>query len=260
MKHHLADGTELVVDIQGQGRPIIFLNGFGGYLEIWTAQLRPLLANGYQTIRFNYRGQGGSSGGYAASIATLACDLADLWSSLNVTRPVIVAHSMGASVLWALRADFPQLVPQAQVIVDQSPKMLNAADWQFGFCDATANNYQKYLTQARGHETLHGLVPEVMRPLISAQLKAPFKRQQAHRLLETHFQADWRAQVQIEQVPTLFISAQQSPYFASGFGKWAAALNAKIQAVTIADCGHDIMAEVPAAFNQTLRHFLRQTC
>lgn len=53
--------TILSVHVQGQGAPIICLNGFGGYKEIWTAQLERF-SRQYQMITFDYRGQGSSTG------------------------------------------------------------------------------------------------------------------------------------------------------------------------------------------------------
>ncbi len=259
----LANGQQLAVEHRGRitDPAIVFVNGFGGYQEIWTAQIQPLLHLHYQVITYDFRGQGASKGEYATSLKTLATDLAQLIGELNLQRPILIGHSMGCSVIWALRSYYPGILVKGLVLIDQTPKMINDSDWPFGFGDINQQNWQHtYYYQPAGHETLHGLVQSVLKPLNDAQLKAPFDRQKARPLLFDHFFADWRQTTLQEREPSLFVSALQSPYYQIGYGQWVADQNLNTTTVSIADCGHDIMAEVPEAFNQTLRHFLLGRC
>ncbi|MFS1240404.1 alpha/beta fold hydrolase [Lactiplantibacillus plantarum] len=55
-----------------------------------------------------------------------------------------------------------------------------------------------------------------------------------------------------EAMPVLYVCAAQSPYFPIGYGPWLEEHNRCVRAVVLQSCGHDIMAEVPEAFDQTL--------
>ncbi|KRL14560.1 alpha beta superfamily hydrolase [Schleiferilactobacillus perolens DSM 12744] len=255
----LTDGTTLAVTVTGVGLPIVFLNGFGGYQAIWTAQIQPLVALGGQTITFDYRGQGDSTGDCASNINDLADDLQQLLTNLHVQRPVLVGHSMGASLIWAFRHRYPDTAVRGWVSVDQSPQMVNDADWPYGFRGLTATNQKDFLQiKSRLHETLHGLDGGVLRVLGDAEARHPFNPADAQRLLLSHLADDWRPTVLAEQSPALMVSARQSPYYPLGYAEWCQKRNDHVRAVVIEDCGHDVMAEVPAAFNQTMRHFVQQ--
>ncbi|WP_155287506.1 alpha/beta fold hydrolase [Lacticaseibacillus zhaodongensis] len=250
--------AKLAVHTEGEGRPVIFLNGFGSYKEIWTAQVATFSRHA-QTVCFDYRGQGESTGAVATTLEQLADDLLAVIRSLVLIRPLLVGHSMGASVLWAFRQRHPEVPVSGLVIVDQSPKMLNTADWPFGYRNLTAATAPVQLTQPRqGHETLHGMVPEMLTAFIRAESQHPFTRDEGLPLLKSHFAADWRDVAIAETTPTLFVTAEQTPYFNNGYGEWLVQRNAHVREVLLADCGHDVMAEVPEAFNQTLRHFMKQ--
>ena len=250
--------AQLAVAVEGSGRPIVFVNSFGSYKEIWTAQVAAFSRRA-QTVCFDYRGQGESTGAVATSLAALANDLAAVLSQLQLKRPLLVGHSMGASVIWAFRQRHPDVPVSGVLVVDQSPKMLNDHQWQFGFRGLTARTAPVQLHRPRqGHETLHGMVPAVMDAFIRAESRRPFDREQGVALLADHFQADWRAQISNETAPVLFATAAQTPYFNNGYGQWLMRRNAQVREVMIQNCGHDVMAEVPEAFNQTLRHFMLQ--
>lgn len=258
----LANGQQLAVEQQGdvQDQPLIFINGFGSYKEIWTGQLDMLAQLSYHVIRYDFRGQGGSAGYYAQSLDDLGDDLAGLIEKLQLDQPILVGHSMGCSVIWNLRQRYPSLAVKAIVLVDQPPKMINDSEWPYGFVGVNENNWQeKYATKPAVRETLHGFVDRIFRPFSIAQTNAPFSREKGLPLLKSHFRADWRQTACQETSPTLFISAKQSPYYRPGYGAWVAERNAVASQVLIDDCGHDIMAEVPDRFNQTLRHFLLKT-
>ncbi|KZU27785.1 MULTISPECIES: alpha/beta fold hydrolase [Lactobacillaceae] len=251
-------GAELAVEIQGSGRPLVFVNGFGSYKEIWCDQVKTF-ARRYQAVYFDARGQGESTGSVAMDLATQAMDLDQVLKQLELKRPVLIGHSMGASVIWAWRKLHRDVPLAGIVVVDQSPKMLNDDNWQFGFVNLTAETEDLQLMTPRpGHETLHGMAPQVMYAFLRAESQHPFDRVEGKALLQDHFEADWRGGVMAEAMPVLYVCAAQSPYFPIGYGPWLEEHNRCVRAVVLQSCGHDIMAEVPEAFDQTLRHFLMQ--
>lgn len=251
-------GAELAVEVEGSGQPLVFVNGFGSYKEIWCDQVKNF-CRWYQTVCFDARGQGESTGSVARDLETQAADLDQVLTRLHLKRPVLIGHSMGASVIWAWRQSHLDTPVSGIVVVDQSPKMMNDATWHYGFVDLTAETAPMQLTSPRpGHETLRGMDPSVLSAFLRAESAHPFDRMAGQALLKNHFEADWRPVVTKEAAPVLYVWAAQSPYFPIDYGPWLEQQNDRLRAVVLQNCGHDIMAEVPAAFDQTLRHFLMQ--
>ncbi|KRL53424.1 alpha beta superfamily hydrolase [Lacticaseibacillus manihotivorans DSM 13343 = JCM 12514] len=254
----LVPDASLAVEVAGSGRPLVFVNGFGSYKEIWCDQVKSF-SRRYQTVCFDARGQGESTGVVASDLAMQAADLDQVLVQLYLQRPVLIGHSMGASVIWAWRQAHPDASIGGIVVVDQSPKMMNDATWHYGFVDLTKETAEMQLTSPRpGHETLRGMAPQVMAQFLRAESRHPFDRPTGNALLKNHFDADWRHVVIKEPEPVLYVCAAQSPYFPIDYGPWLEQQNNQLRAVVLQNCGHDIMAEVPEAFDQTLRHFLMQ--
>lgn len=251
-------GAELAVEAQGSGRPLVFVNGFGSFKEIWCDQVKNF-SRRYQTVCFDARGQGESTGSVAQDLETQAADLDQVLTQLNLEKPVLIGHSMGASVIWAWRQTHLDVPMGGIVVVDQSPKMMNDATWHYGFVDLTKETAPMQLVSPRpGHETLHGMDSAVLSAFLRAESAHPFDRSAGQALLKDHFDADWRQTAINETAPVLYVCAAQSPYFPIDYGPWLEHQNDRLRAVVLQNCGHDIMAEVPAAFDQTLRHFLMQ--
>lgn len=251
------DGVKINYHVSGTGKPIVLINGFGGYQEVWNSQIDYLEKMGYQVISYDHRNMGKSEKTKQGhSLDRLTKDLIELVAHLNLKTAVFVGHSMGGSVIYNLLKVKPELVKFA-VIVDQTPYMLNTQKWHYGFMNYTPANYLDESKKVPAvHETLHGLDDKVFSNLIAAKNENPFDRKGNLDLLQEHIRLDWRPVVKKTQVPLYVLAARQSPYYDYHFAKWMAAQNEKIEATIVENTGHDIMAEVPDRFNQLVRHFL----
>ncbi|WPC18947.1 alpha/beta hydrolase [Pediococcus inopinatus] len=256
MKFQTTDGVWIDYLDQGKGNPVILVTGFGGYKEIWVLQVQYLLKMGYRVITYDHRNQGGSQRNvFPQSMNRLILDLRELVQKLNIHAPLLIGHSMGASVCYGYIDQFSDV---AGVIgVDQTPKMLNTKDWSFGFLNANENNYQEVSKiSPEVHETLNGLDQRVIGELFNAKNKNPFRREANYQLLLDHFRKDWRETLANTTVPVMLMSAVQSPYYKAAFVDEVSGTNSCVSGVKLNNCGHVIMAEVPDEFNQLLRHFL----
>lgn len=243
----------------GSGQPIIFVHGFGGLQQIWHLQVAFFAKHHFKVVTYDQRGHGASSPlGKSDGIELLAKDLLSLIDQLKLTHPVLVGHSMGASVICCLLHDYPRIRPKATVLVDQSPKMINDRNWPYGYCDATRANYRLVLKQhGNVRETLHGISPEVSWPLKTAKQQFPFDRTRASHLLLDHAKRDWRRTLAQTTIPTLLVTANQSPYFNGQFADELLKLNPDhLHHVSVDQSGHDIMAERPDIFNSVVLKFL----
>lgn len=95
------DGTRLFVEGLGRGEPTVVLtDGIGCDGFAWR-YLAPRLAERHRVVHWHFRGHGRSGPPHdreRLSIEDLARDLRLVCDRGNVTRPVIVAHSMGVQV------------------------------------------------------------------------------------------------------------------------------------------------------------------
>src|SRR5260370_36451285 len=86
----------------GQGTPVVFLHGYPLSSAIWHTQQQGL-SDHYRVITPDLRGHGQSpapDGVY--EMDTLAADVLALLDSLNIPKAVIMGHSMGGYVTFAL--------------------------------------------------------------------------------------------------------------------------------------------------------------
>jgi 3-oxoadipate enol-lactonase len=107
-------GAELVWEIHGAGKPIVFVAGLGDDRTSWAAQV-PEFARDHLVLVFDNRGIGESSappGPY--TIEQMADDVHELVRHLNLPPVIAVGSSMGGAICqqWALRhaADIDRLV------------------------------------------------------------------------------------------------------------------------------------------------------
>ena len=102
-----ANGIEINYRLEGEGdQTIVLISGLADEIAMWDMQMPGLLAAGYQVLRFDNRGVGGTSkpaGPY--STATFAADTKALVDSLGLSDFHLVGVSMGGMIAqeYALR-------------------------------------------------------------------------------------------------------------------------------------------------------------
>lgn len=251
------DGKKLNYYVQGSGQPIIFIHGFGGYQQIWTDQIDFFDQQGYQVITYDQRNHGAS---YRESqldrFDILIDDLKDLLDTLQVDNPILVGHSMGASVIYGFTSKYSNYPLSKVITVDQSPKMLNTPSWKYGYMDITRANYKLRL-KMHNKETLNGIDDNVFWKLKVAKEQFPFVKDDNLELLYDHARKDWRDSLINCKVPMLLVTANQSPYFDGKFADEFVYKNANISHVAIDQSGHVVMAEQPDTFNQELLNYIK---
>jgi pimeloyl-ACP methyl ester carboxylesterase len=112
-----ADGVagpagSLHVDDGGSGGiPVVFVHGYGGDSEQWSAQLAHVRST-RRAVALDLRGHGKSAApaNNDYSVAALAADIGAVVDSLHLDRFVLVGHSMGGSAVIAYAAAHPDRV------------------------------------------------------------------------------------------------------------------------------------------------------
>jgi non-heme chloroperoxidase len=263
-----SDGVALnYVEAGGRtGRPVVLIAGFKAAAASWHYQLKPLTRAGYRVFAFDRRGHGASAVGEAPqTMDRHGADLHDLLTGLELDDATLVGQSMGGNAIWAFVQQFGTRGIREIVIVDQTPKMLNAADWPYGFYDYDEANVDTMFATGIPDPGRHpakskGLV-RIARVLKSMELpkggKPTFTTGELE-LLHDHATRDWRGVVAGLDRPAFFVAGAESEFWPAEHAAASAALNPAGMSTVIERDGHAANIEQPQKFNEALLGFLRR--
>lgn len=261
MDFKTSDGIKINYYVYGTGQPVVLIHGFGGYQQIWCLQVKNLLDQGYQVITYDQRNHGASTRDESLdSVEPLIKDLYELLNFLQLKKPFLIGHSMGASIIYGFLSAYPEFPLSGVISVDQSPKMINTPTWHYGYMDVTRASYKLKLKEhGNVRETLNGVPRQVISKLEPEKEMFPFVRAENLSLLYDHAKRDWRATLAQTNIPTLLVTANQSPYFNGEFADVICEENPEVITHEAVDqSGHVIMAEQAEKFNDLMDKYLRE--
>jgi pimeloyl-ACP methyl ester carboxylesterase len=180
---------------------------------------------------------------------------------LDLQGAVLVGGSMGANTIWSYVAQCGLDRLAGAVSVDQTPKMLNTADWAHGFYGYGASNRDTYFAE-RIPDTGKG-TPIAKRGIRLVRLLRAMKGAEKGMtpgelaLLHDHATRDWRPVIATADLPTLFVAGDSSELWPASHAAACADLAPLGTSIVLADAGHAANIEQPKAFNDTLLGFLR---
>jgi 2-(acetamidomethylene)succinate hydrolase len=122
-------GAFRVLDLGGDGPPVLFLHGLSGVAEVWGPTIDALQRESIHAFAMDQRGHGHSpkpASGYA--IGDYVRDAMAVVEGLGIAPVRLVGHSMGARVALVLAARRPKLLRSAAV-VDMGPEAWRA-NWE----------------------------------------------------------------------------------------------------------------------------------
>ena len=250
------------------GRPVVLIAGFKAAATTWVLQQDALIAAGCRVLAFDRRGHGTSEApAYGARLSRHGKDLEEFLTALSLEDAVLVGGSMGASTIWAYAGLFGTERIAGAVTVDQTPKMLNTADWPhgfYGFDRATMGTTFEHGVPATGHGTPLAERGERLQRVMKAMNIDPTRQTPVVltpadlALLGDHAVQDWRDVIARFTVPSLFVAARESEVWPCSHAEASAALNGQARSHVIEHCGHAANIEQPDEFNALLTDFLSQ--
>jgi pimeloyl-ACP methyl ester carboxylesterase/quercetin dioxygenase-like cupin family protein len=119
--------AELHVEVVGEGVPVVLIHGLGLSGALWD-RMRDHFGAGYQRILLDLRGAGRSREleRVELSVAQWAEDLGAVLRALEIERPVLVGHSLGASIALKYALERPDDV-RALVLIGADANLTNLA-------------------------------------------------------------------------------------------------------------------------------------
>jgi len=122
--------VELSYEVTGEGPPVVLAGSLGSDRRMWEPQVAPLVAAGFQVIRYDHRGHGGSpapDGPY--TLEELALDAVALLDRLGLRQVSWVGLSLGGMVGMWLAEHAPSRVDRL-VLCCTSAELGPASMWR----------------------------------------------------------------------------------------------------------------------------------
>jgi non-heme chloroperoxidase len=258
-----SDGVDIAYSDDGTGEPVVLLAGFGCHRGHWMFQKQVLLDHGYRVIAMDFRFHGASAGPtHGQRISRLGADVAELIAAEDLRGVTMVTHSMGVSAALAYIDQHGTASLARLVAIDQSPRIMNDASWQWGVRHVT---WAKLEAQLAGAEAWSepGREPtpsaEVLSMIQAAGGIDDFVASPLAALKIDHFAADWRDVVPRLDVPLWVATGAHSPSFPVEGMEWFATTAPDGRLTVYSDSGHCPHWSESSRFNADLIAFLADT-
>ena len=258
------DGVTLAYTDAGEGRPVVLVHGYTAPAAAWVLISDALLAAGHRVIAFDRRSHGESeTPWYGQRMARHGRDLGELLDHLDLTDVTLVGASMGGNTIWAYVDQFGSDRLAGVLIDDQTPKMINTADWRFGFYGYTLENagilFADGIPPTTPERNREPSAPAMMRLIERLGGPPSFRDHTAPEtlgLLNDHALADWRDVLARFDKPFVMLAARQSQLWPCEHAAAALADNPHGRAVIVDDCGHTVSFDQPDRFVEVLLDLL----
>jgi N-formylmaleamate deformylase len=259
----LVNGVRLHYSRTGHGdkRPLVLVHGFSDNGLCWTPTARDLEAE-YDVIMPDMRGHGLSARVQPDEEMDMAADLAELIRTLELKRPIVGGHSMGAGVTYEIGVRFPEL---ASALVLEDP------GWRLSWPDQPAENPISKWAWTLPNKTMEELLVEYRKdhPNWSEEmvrLMCESKKQLDPTIADImtkrrrRNRSDWLTTLPTITHPVLLITgdSELGGLVTPDAVARVRELNPSVTIVTIPDVGHLIRFDKYAAFMEALRAFLKQ--
>jgi len=265
------DGAIIHVRVGGSGPAIVMLHGFGDTGDMW-APLAAEMAAGHTIVVPDLRGMGLSShpeGGYDKK--TQARDIAQVMDALKIQKADFVTHDIGNMVGYAFAAQFPDRVTRWVAMDAPLPgigpwaeQLSNPKVWHFNFRGPDVERLVEgreriYLDRFWDELGVHpGAFDEPTRQHYAKLYALPGAMHSAFEQFAAFSQdaldnQQFLARGQLT-IPILAVGGEKSYGVKMATDMRFVATN--VQEAVIADAGHWLMEEQPAATMATIRGFL----
>ncbi len=247
------------------GRPLVFLHGFGCSQETWRL-VTPHLAGDHRIVLLDHVGSGASDWsaydfGRYDSLHGYADDVLEVLEALDLRDAVLVAHSVGAMIA-VLAANQGSTRIGALVLVGPSPRYLDAEGYEGGFRQSDIDAMLDGL-DANYFGWSSAMAPVITgnrdRPELAAELGASFCRCDpaiARHFARVTFLSDNRRDLPLVTLPTLVLQSSDDAIAPLTVGRYVHESIPGSRLVVMAATGHLPNLSAPDEVATHLRAFL----
>ncbi|MFL6856888.1 MAG: alpha/beta fold hydrolase [Allosphingosinicella sp.] len=258
-----SDGARIAYADEGEGRPVLLLHGLMAHAGFFDRQ-KPLRGN-FRLIAVDLRGHGRSpSEADPPSLDVLARDVAELAAALGLEDAIGVGWSLGAAVLWRVLAGPASRRFAGAVVVDMTPRVANAEDWDLGLppetCDARtraiASDFPTFAASAGA--AIFSRSGEAPRHPLADWAAGEFARNDPAAIGATWaslVEEDFRPELATIRQPTLVVHGAHSHLYGPDTADHLVAALPNARAVRFEGSGHAPHLEQPDLFNRTIEEF-----
>ena len=238
----------------GAKPPVVLLHGLTGSGACWTPLARLLEAD-FDVVMPDARGHGGSSAphqGYRYD--DLAGDVVGLIHRLELSRPVVLGHSMGGLTAAVVASRAAGLL-RGLVLVD--PTFLSADRQREVYASDVADQHGRALALAKSELVAEARArhphrtPEILELQAEARLKTCIE---AFDVLAPP-NPDYRELVTALDMPTLLVIGDQ-PVVTLEMATELCGLNPRVRVEQVQDAGHGLPFDQPARLGEVVASFL----
>jgi pimeloyl-ACP methyl ester carboxylesterase len=262
-------GCRLAFSREGQGPPVVFIQGVGVHGRGWTPQVDDLRAD-YECLTFDNRGMGESQPvGAALTIEQMAADTLWLMDQVGWGSAHVVAHSMGGPIAIEMALTCPERVRSLSLLCTvgrgrDATKLTGRLLW-LGLRSRIGTRRTRrraFLEIIMPPASLHG----VDRDALAAHLAPLFGHDLAEQppvampqlsALRAYDATDRLPR--LAGIPTLVMSAVHDPIAPPKYGRALAAAIPGARYVEFTDASHGLPISHAARVNELLREHLRET-
>jgi pimeloyl-ACP methyl ester carboxylesterase len=237
---------------------IMFVHGAANDHSVWGLQARYFAHHGNNVLAVDLPAHGKSAGSARTSIGSIADWLNALLDALAVDRAVLVGHSMGALAVLDLTARHPERVRALALLGPATPMLVS--DLLLDTAQAGDHLAYELMTGWTFSASSHiggNRQPGIWMTTVALRLMERSRPGVLYTdLAACHRYAEGLAAAKTVRCPVLLMFGQRDLMVPpKNAGPLQDALPGG-RVVTIAECGHSMMAEAPDAVLDTLREFI----
>lgn len=257
--------TELDVDVDGVdihvhhggapgGPSVVLAHGFSDDGRCWS-RFAELIADRFDVVAVDARNHGRSGRG-PADASILASDLMAVIRALELRRPILVGHSIGATTVAILAAWFPELA--GPVVLEDPPWRLDQPPVDEARLDGVRAWIDSLAGQTDDDLRRLGHQQHPTWPAEEFDTWAPAKRRLGPRAVEHLSSIDWEALVPAIDGPLLIVTGEPEldAIATPELAQRIVALNERATVGAVSGAGHNIRREQLSGFADVVMPFL----
>ncbi len=264
MPYQTVNGIRIHYEEQGEGEPLILINGLAFPMDLWFAQIREL-SKDFRVIALDNRGIGlTDKPDEEYSIALMASDTVGLLKALGIAKAHVAGLSMGGFIAQEIALSYPDVVDRLVLVATGmgGPRCLELGKpfWDQVTAAIKGKSPEQVYRIDMTMMTAPGFArkyPDIFEQSIAMRMKHlqpfyAFKRQLA---ASSVFDSNNRAQN--ISCPVLIILGKDDPLFPIPLAQDFRQQLPGAEMIIYEDCGHAIPLEKAEELSRDIREFLK---